>query len=68
MLNQTNDLSMLQNSQYINASFLNGGLNASQFNKSKIQSKAPGFFANLKSENTGESKMEASEERFALGH
>jgi len=29
MLNQTNDLSMMQNSQYVNASFLGGGLNTS---------------------------------------
>ena len=72
MLNQTADLSLMQNSQYANASFLGGGLNTSQF--SKAYKKPSGIFSDLKPKNTGESKLEKVEnldqsgERFTLGN
>ena len=74
MMNQTADLSMLQNSQYANASFLGGPLNTSQFNKSKVHVRSPGIFSDLKPKNTGESKIDKMEhlnqssERFTLGN
>lgn len=64
VISQTNN-SLIQNSQYLNASFLMGGLNTSQIRTSQPMGLPlqPGqsFFADLKPKHTGESKMTEAE-------